>query len=174
MAPLQPARTCLDAVFLAYFASHIPITLLVDVVPLLPESAIPGPLRALNGFLTGVLRDPFMVVGRPRADLAWFRSFLVCELVFQLPFFFYAVWALWTGCPRRHLPLLVYGAHVSTTMVPILSMLLCGAIDRTCRERALLVAMYMPYLVIPLLIVAVSYPPCARALAAAHAKRKTE
>ncbi|KAJ2717197.1 Transmembrane protein 97 [Coemansia spiralis] len=174
MGSPPPARTRLDAAFLAYFASHIPITLLVDVVPLLPENAIPAPLLALNGHLTGVLGDPFMVVGPARTDLTWFRSMLVCELVLQLPFFFYAVWALWTSSPRRHLPLLVYGVHVSTTMVPILGTLLRGAIDRTCRERALLAALYLPYLLIPLLLVATSYRQCARALAAACTKRKTK
>ncbi|KAJ1735140.1 hypothetical protein LPJ61_000703 [Coemansia biformis] len=173
MAP-PAARTRLDVVYLAYFATHIPTTLLVDVLPLAPADAIPAPLLALNGFLTGALGDPFMVIGQARTDLTWFRSMLACELALQLPFFFYAVWALWTGCPRRHLPLLVYGTHVSTTMVPILGTLIRGAIDRTCRERWLLAAMYLPYLLLPLSMAVVSYRECSRALAAARAKRKAE
>ncbi|KAJ2784216.1 Transmembrane protein 97 [Coemansia javaensis] len=163
----MPSR--LDAMFAAYFATHIPITLLVDVVPLLPEHAIPRPLRALNAFLTGAVGDPFMVVG-PQPGLVWFRSLLAAELALQLPFFFYAVWALWTACPRRHLPLLVYGTHVATTMVPILASLLFGSIGRSAAERARLAAMYLPYLLIPVSMAVVSYGRCARALAARRSK----
>ncbi|KAJ2157016.1 Transmembrane protein 97 [Coemansia sp. RSA 552] len=158
----------MDTVFLGYFASHIPITLLVDLMPLLPAAAIPRPLLHLNQFLTGTLRDPLMVIEPRRPDLLWLHSFLVCELVLQVPFFFYAVWALWTANPRRHLPFLVYGAHVSTTVVPILATLLFGDIDRSASERLVLVGLYAPYLAIPLAITYTSFAACTRALSAAH------
>ncbi|KAJ2548588.1 Transmembrane protein 97 [Coemansia sp. RSA 1933] len=160
-------RSKLDTLFLVYFVSHIPITLSIDIQPLLPEGIVLRPLLALNEMLTQQLRDPFMVLGnKGHADLTWFRSFLVCELVLQLPFFFYAVWALWVSSPHRHLPLLVYGAHVCTTMAPILGMLIFGDIDRSCRERMVLFSMYVPYLLLPLAMVCVSYSRCASAISA--------
>ncbi|KAJ2519070.1 Transmembrane protein 97 [Coemansia sp. RSA 1939] len=170
-------RSYLDTLFLAYFISHIPITLTVDVQPLLPADIIPRQLLALNDLLTRQLRDPFMVLdsnGDRNGGLAWFRSLLVCELVMQLPFFFYAVWALWVPSPRRHLPLLVYGVHVSTTMAPILGMLFFGDIDRSCSERMLLAGIYLPYLLIPLAMACASYSKCASAISASTAKPKSQ
>ncbi|ORX67381.1 hypothetical protein DL89DRAFT_269214 [Linderina pennispora] len=155
----------LDTVYIGYFASHIPITLAVDLMPLLPRALVPGPLLALNTFLTQTLRDPFMVIDDTRTDLTWFRSFLACELVFQLPFFFYALKLLLAGSPRRHPWLAVYGAHVVTTMVPILATLAFNITDRTVSEKLMLAMMYGPYLAIPLLMVATSLPHCLAAKA---------
>lgn len=69
-------------------------------------------------------RDPFML-REPGAP--WFLSFLVCELFFQLPFFFAAVRALWTG--REHsirIPGIIYGVHVATTVIPLLAEIAFG------------------------------------------------
>ncbi|KAJ2904867.1 Transmembrane protein 97 [Coemansia aciculifera] len=106
--------------------------------------------------------------------MTWFRSLLVCELVLQLPFFFYATWALWANSPRRHVPLLVYGVHVATTMVPILGTLYCGDIDRSCGTRAMLAGIYLPYLLIPLVMAYESYTHCAAALVPAQKSKKTK
>ncbi|KAJ2745214.1 Transmembrane protein 97 [Coemansia sp. BCRC 34301] len=166
-------RSKLDVVYFAYFASHIPITLFIDTQPLVPIDYIPRALLYLNSILTNGLGDPFMVIGsRARSDMTWFRSLLVCELVLQLPFFFYAAWALWTNNPRRHAPLLVYGVHVATTMVPILGTLYRGDIDRPCTTRAMLAGIYLPYLLIPLAMAYESYTHCAAALLSARGKPK--
>ncbi|KAJ2471904.1 Transmembrane protein 97 [Coemansia sp. RSA 2322] len=130
-------------------------------------------LVSLNRVLTEKLGDPFMVIGpSARSDMTWFHSLLFCELVLQLPFFFYAAWALWTNSPRRHAPLLVYGVHVVTTMVPILGTLYGGNIDRPCGIRILLASIYLPYLLIPLSMAYASYTQCAGALLVARAKPK--
>ncbi|KAJ2492424.1 Transmembrane protein 97 [Coemansia sp. RSA 2050] len=164
----------MDIVYFVYFVSHIPITLLIDAQPLVPAGLVPKALLSLTGFLTDVLGDPFMVVGpRARSDMTWFRSLLASELLLQMPFFFYAAWALWTNCPRRHLPLLVYGVHVATTMIPILGTLYRGDIDRPCGTRAMLAGIYMPYLLIPLAIAYESYTHCAAVLSAAAKPKKS-
>ncbi|KAJ2689442.1 Transmembrane protein 97 [Coemansia spiralis] len=164
----------MDIVYFIFFVSHIPITLLIDSQPILPVEWIPKPLLALTSFQTDVLGDPFMIVGpRARPDMTWFRSLLACELVLQMPFFFYAAWALWTNCPRRHAPLLIYGVHVATTMLPILSMLYRGNIDRPCSTRAMLAGIYMPYLLIPLAMAYESYTHCAAALSALTKPKKS-
>ncbi|KAJ1742434.1 Transmembrane protein 97 [Coemansia sp. RSA 989] len=152
-------RQLLDYVYLIYFATHIPITLAVDILPLLPTSIIPQPLLALNRFLTATLKDPFMGIG-PRSDLVWFRSLLACELFLQLPFFFYAVHALRKRLPQRFLPLLVYGVHVATTMAPVLGTLAFGDIGRSCMQRMMLGAMYVPYLLVPLIMAVDSFIQC--------------
>ncbi|KAJ2370471.1 Transmembrane protein 97 [Coemansia sp. RSA 2607] len=162
----------LDQLYFGYFVSHIPITLLVDVVPLFPSERIPSFMLGLNRFLTQQLNDPFMVIGTTRSDMTWFRSLLACELVFQLPFFFYAAYAIWNGSSRRHAPLLVYGTHVSTTMVPVLGMLAFGDIGRTFNQRLMLAGLYLPYLLIPLSMVIVSFKQCAKAIAETQAKKK--
>ncbi|KAJ1647318.1 Transmembrane protein 97 [Coemansia erecta] len=165
-------RTRLDLIFFGYFVSHIPITLLVDVVPLLPLGLTPRLMLALNAFLTEQLSDPFMVINATRSGMTWFRSLLASEMLLQLPFFFYAAHALWNGCPTRHAPLLVYGAHVSTTMIPILATLALGDIDRSFSQRLVLAGLYLPYLLIPLAITAVSFCACLRALSPAYSKVK--
>ncbi|KAJ2719847.1 hypothetical protein GGI07_004966 [Coemansia sp. Benny D115] len=168
----QPRRP-LDWIYLVYFVSHIPITVLVDVVPLFPKHLVPGLLLDINHFLTAVLGDPFMVAGPTRSDMAWFRSMLLCELLFQLPFFFYAVAAVWRRSTFRHLPLVVYGAHVSTTMVPILGTLAVGDIDRSSSQRLFLASMYIPYLLIPLTMAVDSFISCARVFASSASKLKS-
>ncbi|KAI7826702.1 transmembrane protein 6/97 [Kickxella alabastrina] len=166
-------RSWLDVVYFFYFVSHIPITVFSDAAPLLPADLLPGFMLELNRILTEQLSDPLMIIGATRSDMTWFRSMLTCELVLQLPFFFYAAYALWTNNPNRHAPLLVYGAHVSTTMAPVLGTLMLGDIDRTFHQRLLLLGLYLPYLLIPLSIVAVSFNKCAHALSVFNAKQKT-
>ena len=75
--------------FLAFFASHIPITLMVDGQALLPRSIYPEfAVRALDWY-TETFSDPLMK--RPQL---WFQSMVACEFLFQLPFFVVAVIAL--------------------------------------------------------------------------------
>ncbi|KAJ1676689.1 Transmembrane protein 97, partial [Spiromyces aspiralis] len=71
-----------DLIFLVFFATHIPISLLIDWHPLAPPHLIPAPLRAINSILTDKLKDPMMVLGDPlRGDgLIWFRSFVAGEM----------------------------------------------------------------------------------------------
>ena len=51
-------------------------------------------LTAMTADYVSKFRDPFML---KTPGQAWFNSFIVCELFFQLPFFFMAVKALWSG-----------------------------------------------------------------------------
>lgn len=153
----------IDTVFLLYFITHIPITLCVDVMPLLPLEWVPAPLMMLNQILSQQLADPFMVLRSSPSfgNLTWFHSLLVCELAVQLPFFFYATWALWHNSPHRHAPLLVYGVHVATTMAPILGTLAFdNNINRSSAQRLALAGLYLPYLLIPLAMAYVSYTRC--------------
>lgn len=84
----------LDLIYFVYFASHIPVTLAIDLQTLLPAHWIPKVLADTLSFYKNTFKDPFMGSTEP---MYWFRSFLVCELILQLPFFFYACYGLVKG-----------------------------------------------------------------------------
>lgn len=124
--------------FLLFFLSHIPITLLIDGQGLL-SSWYPQLLRDVVQWYSQCFGDVLMSHA-PSMDTAWFSSIILVELLFQLPFFFVASWMLWEhpgdgGSKIQHLQScaaadnypdwfrtasLIYGSHVTTTLVPIL------------------------------------------------------
>lgn len=72
--------------FLGFFSSHIAATLLIDVQAIAPAAWVPSPLaRVLDWYASG-LQDPLMSNPVP-----WFQSLICLEMVFQLPFFVWAV-----------------------------------------------------------------------------------
>jgi hypothetical protein len=81
----------------------------------------------------------------------WFRSLISIEILFQLPFFVYAVHCLLqhkVGVWFRSL-CIVYGASTSTTLVPILASIVSDS-DATFSEKSVLLGFYLPYLIFPL------------------------
>lgn len=54
--------------------------------------------------------------------------------------------------------MIIYGSHVATTMIPILGELIAFAMSSGSSEQAMqrwtLVAIYLPYLIVPLLLTA--------------------
>ncbi|XP_073340258.1 sigma intracellular receptor 2 [Pagrus major] len=145
----------LEIIFFFYFASHIPITLFIDLQALLPGHVFPQPLRHLLKWYAAEFKDP-MMLDPPE----WFKSFIYCEAVLQMPFFPVAAYAfLKGGCKWIRTPAIVYSAHVATTLVPILGHILFyqfpvepHAGPQTLQERMLLVSIYAPYLLVPLLL----------------------
>ena len=75
-------------IFLGFFGSHILATLCVDVQAIAPAAWVPQPLTDLLVWYASSLKDPLM--SKP-AELPWFQSLICLELIFQLPFFFWAV-----------------------------------------------------------------------------------
>ena len=133
-------------VFSLYFATHIPITLLIDAQGV--SSAFhPQACKDLLAWYTKEFGD-FLMASPPQ----WFRSVVACELLFQLPFFFVAVNGFWYGKNSMRLPCLVYGAHVATTLVPILDAF-AYAPHLTSEQKTTLIGIYSPYLLVPLLLV---------------------
>ncbi|KAG7218368.1 hypothetical protein INR49_006883 [Caranx melampygus] len=78
----------LEIIFFLYFASHVPITLCIDLQALLPGQVYPQPLRDLLRWYAERFKDPMMLDPPP-----WFRSFIVCEALLQTPFFPVAAYA---------------------------------------------------------------------------------
>lgn len=137
--------------FLVFFASHIPITLMIDCQALLPEALYPQTLRNLLDLYANFVQDPLMT--RPTFAGPWFQSFVIGELLFQLPFFITAVrmmrcekqtWPDWfrTAC-------LIYGAHTATTLIPILAIIIFNP-ESTVLHKFMALSVYLPYLLFPL------------------------
>ena len=87
----------------------------------------------------------------------WFKSLILMELLFQLPFFVYAVHCLVQNKFGRYFQTLsiVYGASTSTILVPILACIVTDD-DTTFSEKSVLLGFYLPYLMFPLWLTVIS------------------
>ena len=143
--------------FLGYFSSHIVFTLVCDLQAILRPYLYPPILvNLVKGYAS--LGDPHM--SEP-FDL-WFQSLVVCELIFQLPYFFVACYYLWgepsaTGVykyPKWFQMLsIVYGAHVATTLVPLFPTIWAQqSIHVPMEQRLLIEFLYLPYFIFPVLL----------------------
>lgn len=139
----------LRIIFLIFFISHIPVSILIDGQGAL-ASSYPHLLTDVVRWYTDFFGDVLMKRA-PSLETVWFSSLIFCELLFQLPFFFVASWILLkypSHCSSMaNLPnvpvspsngrlpssptnqerypnwfrtlCLIYGSHVCTTLVPI-------------------------------------------------------
>jgi EXPERA (EXPanded EBP superfamily) len=138
--------------FLFYFASHVPITILIDGQGAF-STLYPQLLRDLVQWYCTVFGDVLMRYPSP----IWFQSVILAEVFFQLPFFFVALGVLWPEIEKNdgHYPrwfqtlCIIYGAHVSTTLVPILGTF-CTSSEMTNIQVTMTTAVYLPYLLFPL------------------------
>ncbi|NXJ76488.1 SGMR2 protein, partial [Trogon melanurus] len=144
-----------ERLFALYFLSHIPVTLLVDLQALLPHGLFPHGLTELLQWYGATFRDPMML-----QPPEWFKAFIYCEAFLQMPFFPIAAYAfLKGGCRWIRTPAIIYSTHVATTLFAILAHILFHDFSKsehlgpqTQRERLILLSVYLPYLLIPLLI----------------------
>ncbi|KFW85605.1 Transmembrane protein 97, partial [Manacus vitellinus] len=94
-----------ERLFALYFLSHIPITALIDLQPLLPMCwfGFPKLTDLLQQYATS-FRDPMML-----QPPEWFKAFIYCEAFLQLPFFPVAAYAfLKGGCRWIRTPAIIY------------------------------------------------------------------
>ncbi|ODQ55452.1 hypothetical protein SAICODRAFT_29042 [Saitoella complicata NRRL Y-17804] len=144
-------RGWLDKLYLVYFIQHIPPTLLIDLSPLYPDALTPPWMKDLRSWYVTTYKDP--LIGSQSYPGGWFTAFLAYEALFQLPFFFYAAFELWKGAKDVYLPLLIYGIHVTTTTSACLGELLSFKDHILAMpEKATLLAFYLPYILIPILM----------------------
>ncbi|KAG0277696.1 Transmembrane protein 97 [Linnemannia exigua] len=142
-----------DMAMFIYFVSHIPATMLMDIVPLYPSFLAPliQPLLEFQDYYVETFRDPFM----GDRSLIWFNTFLHMEGLFQLPFFAFAAWALFHNKRSIALWICVYSAHVITTVIPILTTLNLSkdtAFPFAVSEgqKLFLTCLYTPWVLFPL------------------------
>jgi hypothetical protein len=139
----------MDALIAAYLLAHGVIAVLVDCQAILPDAA-PG-LYAwyIHVGLTSVVQQwvaqqgDFLMGKRP----LWFQAIVAGEVLLQVPLCF----GLAFGWLRRRewvrLPGLIYGAHVLTTMVPIMAELCLDP-----RPTLLCKLIYAIWVVLPALV----------------------
>ncbi|XP_040856872.1 sigma intracellular receptor 2 [Ochotona curzoniae] len=146
-------RRFLECLLGLYFVAHIPITLFLDLQMVLPRELFAVELRNVLQWYAKEFKDPLL-----QDPPEWFKSFVFCELVFQLPFFPFAAYAFFKGsCKWVRTPAIIYSAHTMTTVIPILATLLFedfpkGQGPGTFSEKLILVSVYLPYLLIPLVL----------------------
>ncbi|CAO3677431.1 unnamed protein product [Umbelopsis vinacea] len=162
----------LDLTYFIYVATHIPISLFLDCQALYPAHLVPQPLANLNAYYVNTFKDPLISNVH---NLPWFKSFVYCEALFQIPFFFWALGGLYHNKPIARAGLLAYGAHVATTVVPSLAEVAFGTTARitmTATERYTLIGVYLPYLLIPACMVVDSYFKLSSMLRSSSSKQK--
>lgn len=163
----------LDLVYFCFFASHIPATLFFDGQAVYPSSLVPQALKDANAWYLAWTRDPLIgnVAGAESGFLgAWFRSFVILELVFQLPTFFVGLRGLWKDSRSIYPLLLIYGASTATTTLACIATFLASPTSPgasasealtlanfsipapTTEQIRTLLGLYMPYLLVPLLM----------------------
>ena len=70
-------------IFIAYFATHVPATILIDSQAIVPDKYVPSFAKSLLQFHIKQ-NDDFLMLEQP----LWLKSFIVFEVLVQLPLFF--------------------------------------------------------------------------------------
>ncbi|XP_071848942.1 sigma intracellular receptor 2-like [Apostichopus japonicus] len=146
----------LEWTFFLYFLTHIPVTVFINSQALLPVWIYPQMAQDVVNWYSRTFKDAMV-----RDGDAWYRSSIVVELLFQLPFFFVASYAFCKGGQRWiRIPAIVYSSHVITTVYYMLAEWYFGEFiqDRdfpgpeSFNERVIVSMFYLPYFIIPLMI----------------------
>ncbi|KAJ6466924.1 transmembrane protein 6/97 [Mycena sanguinolenta] len=165
MAPKPLTSRPLDLVYFSFFVTHIFASLCIDFQALYPSALVPGFLRTFAEWYISQSNDPFLKVmfGLSNDPLIWFKSFLFLEVFFQFPTFFIAARGLLNDSKKHYVLILVYGASTATTVWPCVLTLLAipepspaalasGIATLSPDQRVMLLASYVPFLLLPLLM----------------------
>jgi len=85
----------------------------------------------------------------------WFSSLVAIEILFQLPFFVYAVSAM---LKRRNINknlCIAYASSTATTLIPIFACILADE-ETSIEEKAVLLSFYLPYFIFPLWLIMIA------------------
>ena len=113
---------------------------------MVPARFVPKFASRLLAWHVATTGDPLMAA--PFAP--WFRALICAELALQLPFFFAASYAFATRGNWIRIPALAYGVHTATSLIPILAEIATSPKVPSEAARVQLLALYLPYLVLPL------------------------
>ncbi|EIM23638.1 hypothetical protein E3Q22_01949 [Wallemia mellicola] len=156
----------LDIFYALYLIVHLPATLFIDMQSLYPEWLIPDALKNVLHFWISLTNDPILQGGSTDSPLwAWIRSFIALEAVGQVPVFILCSYGLYKGSKSVEIPLLVYGVSAATTTFACLATVLAlpvhapplpppliGSLALTPEQRTILLAVYTPYIIVPIFI----------------------
>jgi hypothetical protein len=101
---------------IVFFATHIPITIILDSQVVFPREWYPEFAQSLFDFHTSTFPD--FLFKNCRTHYPYVRWIGACEVFFQLPFFFVALYALWYKKEWIRVPAIIYCTHVPTTVIP--------------------------------------------------------
>jgi hypothetical protein len=134
-------------ILLAYFITHIPITLLIDLQSLFLES-YPEALKEFvrNHYL--LKYGDYLMADPP----IWLKALLTFEIL-QVPYFFVATYALLYRKNWIRISSIVYSSHVITAVSLILAELHFSS-RITFEQKVSLFSFYLPYLIIPACLLA--------------------
>lgn len=95
-----------------------------------------------------------------RPPPTWFSSMVAIEVLFQLPFFVFALYAMLQQSKIRGDGIfrslcLIYGSSTATTLVPIFSTILVDQ-DTNVGEKGVLLSFYLPYFIFPVWLVVIA------------------
>ena len=173
-------RQLFDYLIITFFVTHIPITMFVDSQGLFPRQLYPQFARSMLDDFNRDFKDP--LVGRKKVTATsrhftfffslfsnlwsfsppfqmtpplspWFKSLVWSEILLQFPFFFFGAYAFITRKNWIRIPAIIYGSFVVATMFPILAEL--AAHTAPGYNSLPVIGFYLPYLIVPLLLVVV-------------------
>jgi hypothetical protein len=138
--------------FLGFFASHIPITLCIDGQAFFPAALYPQPIQHVVSWYAATFQDSLMTAPYD----TWFTAVVGCECLFQMPYFFVALHMMLSGSKLWpewfRTASIVYGAHTSTTLLPIMVEIWLGGYASS-DLRLYTILLYSPYLIFPSMLV---------------------
>lgn len=139
----------IDKFYIAYFLMHIPITLIIDSCIIIPEEQRFQFQKQFLEFHISSNKD-FLLVSLP----LWLKVFGLFELFVQLPFFAIGAYMLVKQMKQVYPYMLIYGFNASFTTLVCLVHIFCDyeRFGLTTGESYKLAALYIPYLVIPLVM----------------------
>ncbi|CAK9442296.1 uncharacterized protein LODBEIA_P60390 [Lodderomyces beijingensis] len=149
--PIAEKMWSLDALVFGYYLTHIPVTLVIDASVIIPKQYHSQLTSFLVQFHTSQNKD--IVLLYPQI---WFKTFILVEVVFQLPLFVYFCYKYLKRQldARYYAWSLIYGFNASfTTFVCMVYICMEGGNFGLSEVEAVkLVAVYSPYLFFPLVI----------------------
>lgn len=157
MAKLAARR---DLLYVGFFLIHAISTLVIDIQPLLPDALRIGLFKSLLDFYLRQTNDPLMTGARLHdPDYLWFRWFLLHEVIFFTPCFVLGIRGLLKGTTTIYPLLLAYGAAASTTTATCVVVLVFGhpKVPLNHTQLSLLLSSYIPFFVIPAIILVDMY-----------------
>lgn len=143
-----------------YFLIHIPITIFMDLNLVVSRDYQWSMLTKLLDFHIDTNHD-ILLIDRP----GWLQVFGAIELLFQLPLFFYFVYQMPRPTRQHWVWMVVYGFNAALTTLVCLVYVYQDQSRLSDPEKFKLLAIYTPYLLLPLVMMVDYAQRISRALA---------
>ncbi|KAH8833877.1 transmembrane protein 6/97 [Flagelloscypha sp. PMI_526] len=157
----------LDLLYIIFFAFHLPASLLMDFQYIVPGSWVPEIMKPLPDHYVKQSNDPLVggllgYFGDTGSSLVWFKTLCFVEMLVQVPIFILGAWGLWKDSKFIYPVLLAYAGSTATSTLPCVTVIMdmpltdipaIGIYAVTAAQKSLLLYGYVPFFLIPLLMV---------------------